>query len=95
MPSLNEFQRRLAGSDVVVLGISVDRNDRAYKNFLKRANIGFQTARDPEANVSSSYGTFKYPETYVVNSKGEVVEKFIGPQDWTDPTIVNRVKSSL
>lgn len=95
IPSLNELQRQLAGENVVVLGVSVDRNDQAYKKFLKRVNVGFQTARDPEANISASYGTFKYPETYVLNSKGEVVEKFIGPQNWTDPAIVNRVKSSL
>src|SRR5512140_3084982 len=37
LPSLNEFQKKFAGSGVVVLGVSVDRNERAYQQFLKRA----------------------------------------------------------
>ncbi len=95
MPSLNKFQKGLAGNGVVVLGLSVDRNEKAYRNLLKRFPVSFQTARDPSADISASYGTFKYPETYVINTKGEVVEKFIGPQDWSNPTVVNRIKSML
>ena len=95
LPSLNRFQKSLAGSGVVVLGLSVDRNEKAYRDLLKRFPVAFQTARDPSADISASYGTFKYPETYVINTKGEVVEKFIGPQDWNDPGVVNRIKSML
>ena len=52
----------------------------------------FETARDPEANISSSYGTFKVPETYIIDRTGEVVQKVIGEGDWNDAT-VNFVKS--
>ncbi len=95
MPSLNTFQKGLAGNGVVVLGLSVDHNEKAYRNLLNRFPVAFQTARDPSADISASYGTFKYPETYVINTKGEVVEKFIGPQNWNDPRVVNRIKSML
>jgi peroxiredoxin len=61
MPSLDEFQSRLAGSGVVVLGVSVDKSERVYREFLRKANVSFMTARDPEANISAEYGTFKYP----------------------------------
>jgi peroxiredoxin len=95
LPSLNEFQRSLADSGVVVLGVSVDKNERTYKEFLKRARVAFMTARDPEAAISASYGTFKYPETYIIDSRGEVVEKFIGPKDWSDSALLERVKRLL
>src|SRR5579859_6774280 len=32
-PSLNEFAKTFRDSGVVVLGVSVDRNDQAYTNF--------------------------------------------------------------
>ncbi len=95
MPSLNQLQQQFAENGVVVLGVSVDQNQGAYRRFLDRANVAFLTARDPDAKISSEYGTFKYPETYIIDSRGKVLEKVIGPADWTDPAMVARVKSLL
>ena len=95
MPSLEEFQKRLAGSGVVVLGISVDKSERVYGEFLQKAKVSFLTARDPEANISADYGTFKYPETYVIDGSGKVVQKFIGAMDWTDQQLVAGIQSLL
>ena len=95
LPSLNQFQKELASSGVVVLGVSVDRNEKAYRQFLKRAGVNFRTSRDPEANVSSRYGTFKYPETYVIDRNGKVVQKHIGPRDWMDPGLLAQIKAML
>ncbi|HUQ95861.1 MAG TPA: TlpA disulfide reductase family protein [Bryobacteraceae bacterium] len=95
LPSLMEFQERMRAKGVVVVGISVDKNEQTYKQFLQRAGVGFATARDPEANISASYGTFKYPETYVINTGGKVVAKFIGPETWTDPKVMQQIESLL
>ena len=97
VPSLDQFQRILAGSGVVVLGVSVDRNEKVYRNFLKRFQVSFQTARDPDANISVRYGTFKYPETYIIDRNGKVVQKIVGPPEksWTDPEMLSYVKSLL
>ncbi len=95
IPSLNQFQKQFARDGVVVLGISVDNNPKAYTDFLKRFNVGFQTARDPEARISASYGTFQYPETYIINREGKVVEKVISNADWNDPERLNVIRSLL
>lgn len=89
---LNEFQRRVADSGVVVLGVSIDTNENAYKKFINTYKLAFETARDPDANISSSYGTFKVPETYIIDRTGKVVQKVIGEGDWGDAA-VNYVKS--
>ncbi len=94
IPSLDQFQKAFAGN-VTVLGISVDQNQAAYRNFLGKTRPAFLTARDPSAKISSDYGTYKYPETYIINSEGKVVEKIIGPTTWTDPNMVARVKALL
>ncbi|HUS06647.1 MAG TPA: TlpA disulfide reductase family protein [Bryobacteraceae bacterium] len=95
MPSLDAFARQMQTAGVVVLGVSVDKSDEAYKRFLKRARPAFLTARDPEANISSDYGTYKWPETYIIDRTGKVIQKHIGPKDWTDPNIVNEIKALL
>ncbi len=94
-PSLDAFQRTMATDGVVVLGVSIDTNDKRYQQFLKRFRISYPTARDPEANVSSSYGTFLIPETYIIDSTGKVREKVISDQNWMDPDFINRIKAML
>jgi peroxiredoxin len=94
-PSLDAFQRTMATEGVVVLGVSIDTSDKRYQQFLKRFRISFPTARDPESNVASSYGTFQIPETYIIDSTGKVREKVISNQNWMDPEFVSRVKAML
>jgi peroxiredoxin len=95
LPSLDEFQRELANQGVVVLGVSVDKDEKAYKRFLDRAKVSFVTARDPENKINAQYGTFKYPESYIINRDGKVVMKIINATDWTDEKMVSYVKSLL
>ena len=94
-PSLQAFQRQLGGDGVVVLAVSIDTNEKRYRQFLQRFRISFPTARDPEANISSSYGTFQIPETYLIDGTGKVREKIISNQNWVDPAFVARVKAML
>ncbi len=95
MPSLDRLQQRFASSGLVVLGISVDRDGDAYRRFLERARVSFLTARDPEARISSRYGTFKFPETYLIDRRGRVREKIIGPADWTEAAMMERIRRLL
>jgi len=95
VPSLDQFAKEMAGSGVVVLGVSVDKDPKLYRNFLSRSSVSFMTARDPDAKISGDYGTFKYPESYIIDSKGKVVQKIIGATNWTDGNMVNAVKSFL
>src|SRR5258708_9183907 len=74
MPALNEFTKKVAGSGVVVLGISADRNPAAYQKFVKSNHLEFQTALDQDEEISASYGTFKFPETYIIDRNGKVYE---------------------
>ena len=95
IPTLNAFQRTMADQGVVVLGVSVDRNEKLYRRFLDRAHLSFPTALDSEANISASYGTFQFPETYIIDRSGKVVEKLISNQNWMDPELLARVRRLL
>ncbi len=95
LPSLNQFQKEMAGSGIVVLGVSVDKNEAVYKAFLKRNGVVFETARDPSTEISAGYGTYKYPETYVIDASGKVRQKRIGQVNWMDPEVMSSIKGLL
>jgi peroxiredoxin len=95
LPSLNAFQRRFANSGVVVLGISVDKDEKVYRDFLAKARVSFLTARDPENKINTEYGTFKFPETYIIDGTGKVVRKIISNTDWMSERMLKDVESLL
>jgi cytochrome c biogenesis protein CcmG, thiol:disulfide interchange protein DsbE len=95
IPSLNEFARQFGPKGVVVLGISIDRNEKLYKRFIERYKVPFATMRDPEAVISGNYGTFQIPETYIIDRSGKVVEKIISNQNWMDPDFLARIRRML
>lgn len=94
-PSLEQFARELGPEGVVVVAVSIDRNENLYHRFIQRFGISFETARDPEANISSSYGTFQIPETYLIDPHGKVLEKVISNQNWMDPEFLAQVRKML
>ena len=87
MPSLVKMQASLKDR-VVVLAVSVDEDERSYRTFLKKNNVDLLTVRDPQQKSNELYGTFKFPETYIIDRNGVVQRKFIGPVDWTRPDVV-------
>jgi cytochrome c biogenesis protein CcmG, thiol:disulfide interchange protein DsbE len=95
VPSLEAFQQQMKEQGVVVLGVSIDINEKLYKQFLQRFRVTFPTARDPQADISFKYGTFQIPETYIIDAKGKVVEKIVSNTNWMDPAFLARVKSYL
>jgi peroxiredoxin len=94
-PSLSRFAAQMAPSGVVVLAISVDKDEKAYRDFIARHKPAFMTARDAQAKINADYGTFKYPETYVINASGKVLRKFISDQAWDSERMVSDIKSLL
>ncbi len=89
MPSLVQLQQRMKDKGVTVVAVSVDVDNDAYHNFLKDHKIDFVTVRDPDQKANNLYGTFKFPETYIIDRNGIVRRKFIGAVDWSQPEIVD------
>src|SRR5215471_7589562 len=84
-PSLSQFAAQYAPKGVVVFGVSVDRDQKAYDGFLQKFRPAFLTAR--ETNLHAQYGTFMYPETYIIDPQGKVLKKIAEPADWMSPEV--------
>ncbi len=71
-----------------ILAVSEDADDAAYKQFVRDHNVDLLTVRDPKNMANTLYGTFQFPETYVIDKDGVIRRKFIGAADWTNPEII-------
>jgi thiol-disulfide isomerase/thioredoxin len=92
-PSLSRFASEYAARGVVVLAVSVDHNANTYRAFLDKSKPAFLTARD--LSLHEQFGTFMYPETYVIDAKGKVVLKIAEGADWTDAKLTQAIDSLL
>lgn len=88
-PSLVHMTARMKDKGVVVLAVSIDADDAAYHRFLKDYNVNMITVRDEARKASNLYGTFGWPESYIVDRSGVIRRKFIGPVDWNSPEITD------
>ena len=86
-PAMVEMQNRMKDKGVVVLAVSIDADDAAYHKFLKDYKVSMVTVRDEERKASNLYGTFGWPESYIIDRNGTIRRKFIGPVEWTSPEV--------
>ncbi|MBV9503571.1 MAG: TlpA family protein disulfide reductase [Acidobacteriia bacterium] len=92
-PSLSEFAEQYKNKGVVVLAVSVDKDPAAYQKFVERFRPAFLTARD--SKIHEEYGTFIYPETYIIDAGGHVLQKYAEPENWLNPNLTGYIDSLL
>ncbi len=87
VPALVALQQQM-GDKVTVLAVSMDVDADAYNAFTSKRMRGVLTVRDPDHKSSSLYGTFAYPETFLIGRDGKIQRKFIGAVEWTSPEMI-------
>jgi cytochrome c biogenesis protein CcmG, thiol:disulfide interchange protein DsbE len=87
-PGLIQLQQRIAPRNGVILGVSIDEDAAAYNKFVKEQGLNYPTMLDSSAKIANDYGTFMWPETYVIDRQGKIARKIIGPQDWNSREMV-------
>jgi cytochrome c biogenesis protein CcmG/thiol:disulfide interchange protein DsbE len=95
IPGLNEMYRQLGPKGLVIVAISQDKDENAYKQFLEKNPLAFLTVRQPSQDIQLSYGTIQIPESYLIDRNGRVIEKYISSQLWASPQMIEHVQSLL
>lgn len=91
-PSLMQLQRQMP--NIVVLAVSFDEDPQAYRQYLADNHItGITTVLDTSQRSNHAFDTTRPPETYIIDPKGVIRRKFIGPQNWTSPEILNYLRN--
>ncbi len=84
MPSMETLYRKYKDQGLVILAVSVDENgESAVKKFLQQTPYTFPILLDSENVSQHIYGVFRFPESFIIDRNGVIVEKIIGGRDWT------------
>ena len=90
MPSMEKLYKELGGGQFEILAVSIDAlGPAAIKPFLKsRVRVSFPILLDPRGSIKKLYRTTGVPETFIVDKRGILVKKVIGPLDWSKPGVM-------
>jgi cytochrome c biogenesis protein CcmG/thiol:disulfide interchange protein DsbE len=91
VPGLVALQQQM-GDKVTILAVSMDVDADAYNAFTAKKMPGLLTVRDPDHKSSAVFGTFAYPESFLIDKDGKIQRKFIGAEDWTSPEMIEYFK---
>lgn len=84
IPSLYQLGESIQSEDFAIVMVAVENEVAQVEEFL--GNRAATALYDPNWEVAHRYGTRKLPETYLLVGRN-VVERFIGPQNWNDPAL--------
>jgi peroxiredoxin len=96
-PSLERLYQTLRGEGFEVLAISIDteQDEAAVEAFTREFGLTFPIPRDPQKRVYGEYQVSGVPETFLVDRNGQVLERFVGPQNWDDPRYARAIRRTL
>ena len=85
LPLVEKLTQRYDPSTFEVLAVSVDTSWDLVDRFLPASPL--HVLLDPGGKLSTTYGTTKFPESYLVDRDGRLRLKFVGPRNWLDPNV--------
>ena len=83
MPSMEALQRQMDKNEFAIIALSVDDSWDSVNQFMRKNGFTLPVYADFDKRISSMYGTFMYPESYILDRNGKVAYKVVGPTDWT------------
>lgn len=96
LPTLERLYRSYFGKDLEILAVSVDEGGAgAVGQFMQRNKFALPVLLNPDQSVARSYGTLKFPETYLIDRDGIVRRKIIGAADWTSPAVQEIIRAMV
>jgi len=90
MPSLQAFQNQMPG--VQVVAVASNEDFAKYQHYVAQQHLSLLTVFDKDQTSNKLYGSFKFPETYIIDKRGIIRRKLIGPQDFTSASFLKYIQ---
>jgi peroxiredoxin len=92
MPSLNKLYQELRPRGFEVVAVSLDKSAENVREYVSKKGFKFLVLIDESNTVSRRYKVFSTPTTFLIDRKGNIVERFYGEYDWQDPDVKAKIE---
>lgn len=96
MPSIQSLYSRFKDQKGFRMVTILYRDDyQKAMALLKEYQYDFPVVMDTSEKTAGAYGVTGVPETYILDKKGILREKMVGPFDWSSPEAVNLISDLM
>jgi peroxiredoxin len=95
MPSMERLYGVYGASDFVMLAVNVEQNVGDVRAYLEQNPHSFPVLLDAEAKAQGLYGVYRFPETFLIDKNGRIVEHYLGARDWSSVEFLGKIKSMM
>jgi peroxiredoxin len=96
MPTIQQLYERLHSRGLEILAVSLDAlGAQVVVPFMQSRRLSFPTLLDTKNLVQRLYRTTGVPESFIVDKRGILVEKVVGPRDWVQPQLLTQFERLL
>jgi len=96
MPSLERLHRALSPEGLSVIAVSTDEDEAELRRFVSERGLTLPVLKDPGGRAAAGeYRTTGYPETFVLDREGRLLEHVVGPAEWDSAERLARFRGLL
>lgn len=90
---LKELSHKYPSDKIVLISISADENEAAWRDFVAKKKMEWPQCRDTDGKLRNSFGVHAFPTYLVIDGDGIVKRRIVGmnPQE----SVVHRLKATL
>ena len=95
IPSLRDLYAKMAGEDFEILAVNVKEGPFKVHKFSKMVAMPFPILLDSKGEAFDSWGAVVMPTSFLIDSKGHIRRKVVGPLDWASDEVVAEIRALL
>src|SRR5699024_5525013 len=97
IPAFLEFARGFVGKPVHFVAVSLDDDWAKAHTILRETALppNVISVLDVEKAVSDAFGSYQFPETYLLTQDLRIYDKYVGAQDWKNGRIPQDLAKTL
>jgi thiol-disulfide isomerase/thioredoxin len=92
LPHLAKLVKKFAGQPLVVISISVDKDEAKWKQFVTQHEMTWIQYRDADGSIARSFGNQLIPSYYMIGSDGVMLQT---QRMGADDDVEGRIKKML
>jgi len=90
IPSMEELYVNYHRGGLELLAVNIEpEGPEIIDAFTLENPHSFPVIFDRDGKVQNRFGVFKFPETFIINKQGIIVERVVGAIDWTAPEVLS------
>ena len=82
MPSMEKLHQKFKNKDFAMVTINLQESATQVKGFFKELKLTFTALLDTTGEVGSLFRIYQIPTTFILDKKGRIIGKAVGPREW-------------